>query len=131
MGKSRKVVIPQFVADYIEEHREKKSTLTSVLTNDYYYMNKEIDNWLCSKDNQELLALAWIYKDYEIGKEKVYTAKLKSTGEHLCYDSETKRLTHSYVSDDEAKISDLYHFTEQILKKHFAWDTKAYEIDEV
>lgn len=131
MGKSRKVVIPQFVADYIEEHREKRSTLTSLLTNDYYYMNKEIDNWLCSKDNQELLALAWIYKDYEIGKEKVYTAKLKSTGEYMCYDRETKRLTHSYVSDDIAKKSDLCHFTEQTLRKHFAWDTKAYEIDEV
>lgn len=131
MGKSRKVVIPQFVADYIEEHKEKRSVLTSVLTNDYYYMNKELDDWLCSEDNQELLALAWIYKDYKIRKEKVYTAKLKSTGEYLCYDRDSKKLTHSYVSDDIAKNSDLCHLTEQALKKYFAWDTKAYKIDEV
>lgn len=68
---------------------------------------------------------------YEVEKEKLYTAKLKSTGEYLHYDKDYRETRHQRVPDDVAQKCEGYHFTEDELIKYHAWENDAYEIEEV
>lgn len=66
-----------------------------------------------------------------IEKEKVYTAKLKSTNEYLNYDKNYKEIRHFKVPNDVANKVEGYHFTEDELNKYNAWKNEAYEVNEV
>ena len=75
-------------------------------------------------------AIEKIEKLYEVEKEK-YTAKLKSTGEYLHYDTHTCKVHHLFQYDDMAKKSRLYHFNEDELRKYNAWENDVYDVNEV
>lgn len=68
---------------------------------------------------------------YTVKKEKLYTAKLKSTGEYLHYDIETAKIHHFFAYGNTAKNSKHYHFTEDTLLKYNAWGNDAYDVNEV
>lgn len=67
----RKVVIPQFVADWIEYCKPRK-TLTEALEAGNALANKT-DTWI--HNNQELFARAWL-DGFEVEKEKLYTVEI-------------------------------------------------------
>lgn len=77
-----KPVVPQFVADYIEERKKSCLSLMGVM---YYARGTEIERWLIPSDNQEIFALAWI-NGYEVEKEPKYTVKCKATKQYLSND---------------------------------------------
>lgn len=67
-----KVKVPQFVADWIEQCKEKeKSLLKSLL-----YTPEKVNSWVDNSENQELFALAW-FDGYTI-EEKRYRVKMKA-----------------------------------------------------
>ncbi|MFA9354522.1 DUF1642 domain-containing protein [Pediococcus pentosaceus] len=74
LDEPKKVIIPQFVADWIEEYSKWCSRLGIV---NQIISNKAVENdgWLNSGDNQELLLNA-ITNGYEVEKEKKYRVKL-------------------------------------------------------
>lgn len=75
-----KPVIPQFVADWIEECKAKeKRLLTAIL-----YTPEKVNSWVDNSENQELFALAWIL-GYEVEEEKKYTVSLKGLGKNAEY----------------------------------------------
>lgn len=75
-----KPVIPQFVAEWIEQCKAKeKSLLTAIL-----YTPEGVNSWVGNSDNQELFARAWIF-GYEIEQEKKYTVSLKGLGKNVEY----------------------------------------------
>ncbi len=76
-----KPVVPQFVADWVEEHKEQP--IYKLLDSDLIYdIHDELARWLLfgnekTKKERELnLVLAHIY-GYELEKEKKYYAKIK------------------------------------------------------
>lgn len=71
--KLNKPVIPQFVADWIEECEAKEKTLLNSLL----YTPEGVNSWVGNSDNQETFALAWIF-GYEVEKEPKYTVSLKN-----------------------------------------------------
>lgn len=122
-----KPVVPQFVAEWIEVHKRNAPFLRYLFTNN---PSEELQNWLVTDVNQNLMAEAWLY-GYEVEKEKLYTAQLKSTGEFLHYDKETDKVHHFCAYGNTARNSKNYHFTEDTLIQYNAWENEAYDVKEV
>lgn len=124
--KPEKPVVPQFVADYIDSEQNSWSTLSEALDN--MDDEKRILDWFYV--NSETFAKAWLY-GYEIEKEKLYTVRLKVTGEFLHF-NET---FHSYLTGTSIKSvayqNKNYHHAEATLKELLFWDNPAFEIEEV
>lgn len=132
LDEPEKPVVPQFVADYIEENRDALEeyvfrnvlvTLPVIPADDPMY------KWLNNKGIGVIVDC--IRNGYEVEKEKLYTVKLKSTNEYMFYDKDYREIYHIRVSDDGANQSEAYHFTEDKLIKYHAWENEAYEIKEV
>lgn len=81
-----KPVVPQFVADWIESHKETFSDASAI----DMYENLTLDNkngyyhdvWLWAIGNHHDFIKAW-YEGYEVEKEKLYTVKLKANDQVL------------------------------------------------
>lgn len=74
LDEPEKVVVPQFVADWIEYCKVRKITLAHALYHSEEAKNKSVYRWLFEdedSDNQELFARAWL-DGYEVEKEKMY-----------------------------------------------------------
>lgn len=76
------------------------------------------------------LALA-LLNGHTVEPEKFYTAKLKSTGEYLHYDSDEDKFHHTFAFDAVAKRVETYHFTKGELVKYYAWENDYYDVNEV
>ena len=122
----KKPVIPQFIDTWIQGAKYNGFDLYEAMTDDE--MSDKVVTWIVC--NSETFAKAWFY-GYEVEKEKLYTAKLKSTGEYLHYDKDYRETRHQRVPDDVAQKCEDYHFTEDELIKYHAWENDAYEIEEV
>lgn len=68
---------------------------------------------------------------YIIKEDKLYTAKLKSTGEYLRFRREFKEIHHFKATDNDANNYEAYHFTKDELIKYHAWENEAYDVKEV
>ena len=80
LDEPQKVVVPQFVADWIEE--SKKSCETVVEFFGYKFSNIEMIKYLQKKERINLVARAWL-DGYEVEKESKYIVKVKATGQCL------------------------------------------------
>lgn len=117
-----KPVIPQFVADWIEECKAKeKRLLTAIL-----YTPEKVNSWVDNSENQELFALAWIL-GYEVEKEKRYTVVMKETKQPLYYNAMDKKLFFS-LGGLATKFT-----RKQLEEAGFGWvfDCPGIEIEEV
>lgn len=120
LDEPQKVIIPQFVADWIEECEEKEKTLLNSLL----YTPEGVNSWVGNSDNQELFARAWL-DGYEVEKEKQYFVKIRAT-------------KHCFTKDGNGRIffSLAYKscFTQTELEKAgFGWvfDCEGIEVEEV
>ena len=135
----QKVVVPKFVAEWIEYCKSNKLTslgafdpvsehgigLADTFTGE---VRKGID-W--AKRNQETFARAWL-DGYEVEKEKLYTVKFANEDFGKKYIGIFKKFNKLGISslplnDDEVKS----WFTEDELKRFKFWDNPAFEIEEV
>lgn len=129
-----KPVVPQFVADWYENNKydfeDNLYRLCTLYTERKLF--KELDEWFYNDNNKPIETLVMMHKfGYEIEKEKLYTAKLKLTGEYLVYYASIKDLHHDKTTDNAAKRRKVYHFTEDDLVKYHIWGSNAYEVKEV
>ena len=85
-----KVVVPQFVADWIEKCKNKEKSLLNALL----YTPEKVNSWVGNSENQETFALAWIFS-YKVEKEKRYTVVMKETKQPLYYNAGDKKLFFS------------------------------------
>ncbi|MCO4573716.1 hypothetical protein Si079_01009 [Streptococcus infantarius subsp. infantarius] len=83
IDESQKVVVPQFVADWLEVCKENLGFgLSNAMSHSTSAMNKQpnwVKRWFNFKDNQETFAKAWLF-GYEVEKEKLYKVLLKRSG---------------------------------------------------
>lgn len=130
-----KPVVPQYVADWYEKNEyslERNIYTLCIRSYQRELPKEEFSKWFDDVRNKaiETLVKMKLY-GYEVEKEKLYTAKLKSTDEYLDYDKDYKEIRHFKVPDDVANKVEGYHFTEDELKKYNAWKNEAYEVTEV
>lgn len=118
-----KPVIPQFVADWIEENKSRFSNLY----NAYGWLGfKKNDVTLWVNENLDEFAHAWL-NGYEVEKEKLYTAESKLTSDFLLWDAEWGE----YQFCDCVYGNFTNELTEERLKNLNIWDNPAFEIEKV
>lgn len=125
LDEPRKVKVPQCVADWIKECKEKGDLS---LGGAIQLPCPEIYEWLMDWKNQELFARAWL-DGYEIEKEKQYEVIL-CNGQSL----KTVYRQGSDHLDFEMVYGDLESFTrKQLQEANFGWvlDCPGIEIEEV
>ena len=123
----QKVVIPKFVGEWIEEMKQDKRPLYSVMSSLMNKINNEWTVWKGANMNfSEIVAQAWIY-GYEIEKEVLYTVEipnLNSKSNHkiyLCKDDNTGKvyLCKGNFNHSKNKNLKLLKLTESEIKKDF------------
>ena len=87
-----KPVVPQYVADWYEEHKDNFEDGVYDLFVDFYEyefrrnLSTDLNGWFkldASKPIETLVKMKLF--GYEVQKEKLYRAKNRHTGEYLCY----------------------------------------------
>lgn len=85
LDEPQKVVVPQFVADWIEYCKIKKISLAHALYRSDEAENKSVYRWIVEcLENQETFARAWL-DGYEVEKEKRYYIRLKIDDKNYNY----------------------------------------------
>ncbi|VLY10596.1 phage protein [Streptococcus pneumoniae] len=131
-----KVVVPQFVADWIEVCKEHLTTsLYTAMTPNFMKENNQSFDlilWIKKASNQDLFARAWL-DGYEVEKEKRYLVKIKGNIKEnmLVYGELLERyfFTKSFSLDDA-----IYSHTRKELenaKIGWVFDCEGFEIEEV
>ena len=121
----KKPVVPQFVADWYEEHKDNFEYSIQCLCVQGCEPVRQIDIWFDNDDNKPIVTLVKMKLfGYEVEKEKLYRAKNRHTGEYLCYcfnffhdknnSSENQRFTAEEKRWEELGYwgNDLYVFEE-------------------
>ena len=142
-----KPVVPKFVAEWIEDHKEDYSKWDEEARADFVFraindlfrfgeglspwdftIYEEFSKWTTENAYEFITAILF---DYTVKKEKLYTAKLKLTNEYLVYYAAIKNLHHAGTTDNVAKKDKVFHFTKDSLVKYHIWGNDSYEINEV
>lgn len=134
LDEPEKPVVPQYVADWYEEHKEDlEYNLYRLCINfNERKLYGDLYEWFKFDKNKPIETLILMHKfGYEIEKEKLYRAKLKLTNEYLHYDKNYKEIRHYKTSDDVANKVKAYHFIEDDLVKYHIWGNESYEVKEV
>ena len=128
LDEPEKVTIPQFVAEWIEQCKEKgKSLLKSLL-----YTPENVNSWVDNSENQELFARAWTF-GYTI-EEKRYRVKMeaiKSNSQYLVFG----QLSETWWFGSAEQIGNIKseHTRKEIEDAGFGWvfDCEGIKIEEV
>lgn len=127
----QKPVVPQFVADYIEESRLKGWDLLASMCFVLNAKNKKTTKWFYLGENKNIFALAWI-NGYEVEKEKRYSVKIKGEIEEnlLVYGLGINRYFFARTYDSSKRNE---HTRKELEKAGFGWvlDCPGIEIEEV
>lgn len=128
LDEPQKVVVPQFVADWIEEVKPAYTLFAAM-----EYGNLKIDKWLGNNSNQETFALAWIF-GYEVEKEKRYKVvmpNVSSSGGVLT------RIKHDdswiWIDTLGTIVEGRTHTRKELEEADFGWvfDCEGVEVEEV
>lgn len=124
LDEPEKVIVPQFVAEHIEHSKEIGRDLQDAMNSSL--INKQVDQWLYTKNNMETFARAWL-DGYEVEKEKRYTVVMKETKQPLYYNAGDKKLFFS-LGGLATKFTQ-----KQLEEAGFGWvfDCEGIDIEEV
>lgn len=104
LDEPEKVKVPQFVADVIEDAREKSPELEDALHYACSNGSQEFTEWYQKKSNRDLFARAWL-DGYEVEKEKKYKIILLNRNDG-----------DLYLVNQNAGVSNKYgHFSPTVL----------------
>ncbi|HFI0122464.1 TPA: DUF1642 domain-containing protein [Streptococcus suis] len=115
----QKVVVPKFVAEWIEAVKSVDWSLKYALTN----TSDEVHVWIVDKDNQETFARAWL-DGYEVEQEQLYTVEIPDPNSRYTYRFLSKNDRGVFIDgscDDCWKDYDSNHLTEAEIKQDFEW----------
>ena len=120
--KRERVTVPQYVADFITEHKKLGHTLSYSID---ACMSDRVAEWYW--DNSELFARAWL-DGYEVEQEKRYEVKLKNTDDYLVKTNNNEYRFYNNIYTTRRK-----HTREEIEKAGFGWvfDCSGIEVEEV
>lgn len=147
LAEPEKPVVPQFIAEWIEYHKEDYTKWDEEARADFVFraindlfrfgeglnpwdftIDKKFSEWTTKNAYKFITAILF---GYTVKKEKLYTAKLKLTDEYLVYYASIKSLHHAKTTDNVTKREKVFHFTEDDLVKYHIWGNDNYEVKEV
>ena len=132
LDEPQKVVVPQFVAEYIEFQKKNNFHVYGAMRiiGDHY--DKRVPEWFY-EGNIEKFCLAWIL-GYEVEKEKRYLVKVKGVNGYGCYLNKGL-LSKEYFFESKNEIGGCRtkHTRKQLEDDDFGWvfDCEGIEIEEV
>ena len=129
---TKKVTVPQFVADWIEECKNDDFHLFGAME-EMSLHQKKLDYWFREDDNMELFARAWL-DGYEVEKEKKYIVKLKNVCDIFGILNFSKRSKEWHFSDSNTNNHHrTTHTRKELEDANFGWvfDCEGIEIEEV
>lgn len=134
LDEPQKVVVPQFVADWIDCTKNFGWDLQDAINSKG---DRDFRNWFYSKNNIETFARAWLdgYKvEVEPEKEKRYLVKAKGLcGNHETLNCEKQSKDWLFSSQEENSAYKTKHTRKQLEEAGFGWvfDCPGFQIEEV
>lgn len=133
LDEPQKVVVPQFVAEYIKYTRSHDWDLQDAMDSDFIASEEDgnFSDWFYTDDNMELFARAWL-DGYE--KEKRYLVRIIGITNYNSYlnyhKGEDKWTIESRVEIDAIRTE---HTRKELESNGFGWvfDCEGIEIEEV
>lgn len=128
----KKVQVPQFVADWIDNMKCQGKTL-------YYGLDhtppEEVDLWFCEDEvnRQNTFARAWL-DGYEVEEEKRYLVKMKGMTDGCSYLNYRKIIDEWFLGGDSEPVDyRTRHTRKELERAGFGWvfDCEGIEIEEV
>lgn len=132
LDEPKKVTVPQFVADWIEECKDDDFHLFGAME-EMSLHQKKLDYWFREDDNMELFARAWL-DGYEVEKEKKYIVKLKNVRDIFGILNFSKRSKEWHFSDSNTNNHHrTTHTRKELEDANFGWvfDCPGMEVEEV
>ena len=132
LDEPQKVVVPQFVADYIEFQKKNNFHVYGAMRVIEDHYDKRVPEWFYEK-NIEKFVLAWIF-GYEVEKEKRYIVKIigiTNYNSYLNYHKEENKWTiESSMEIDAIRTK---HTRKQLEKAGFGevFNSTLFEVEEV
>lgn len=133
LDEPQKVVVEQFVDDYIKHAKEKDWDLQDL----FEFVGDEdrggLREWFYDGCNQETLALAWIF-GYEVKEKKRYLVKMKGMNEDFEVLKLDKIRDSWYLGNDtEYSYTKTAHTRKELEEAGFGWvlDSPGIEVEEV
>lgn len=132
LDEPQKVVVPQFVAEYIEFQKKNNFHVYGAMRIIEDHYDKRVPEWFY-EGNIEKFCLAWIL-GYEVEKEKRYLVKMKGVNDYGCYLNKGL-LSKEYFWESKAEIGGCRtkHTRKELEEAGFGWvfDCPGIEIEEV
>lgn len=127
LDEPREVTVPQFVADFIAEHKKLGDTLSYSID---ACMSDRVAEWYW--DNSELFARAWL-DGYTVEKEKRYLVKMKGVGSECFLNHNLQNDSWLIYTEDNCKTIRTHHTRKELEEAGFGWvfDCPGFEIEEV
>ena len=132
--KPEKPIVPQFVADWYEENKDCLERNLYNLCVDFHKRELQDDlyEWFTNCKNKPIQTIVKMkLYGYEVEKEKLYTARLKVSGEYLNSKKANKRYMMGSTNKNLVKELKSYCYTQAELKELNIWDNPAFEVEEV
>lgn len=131
LDEPEKVVVPQFVAGWIEEARKSCKDVADLF--DFDFTNEEVGKWFMQERPFDLVTRAWL-DGYEVEKEKRYRVKMKG----ICGNHETlNREKHSnkwlFSDREENSLYGTHHTRKELEDAGFSevFNSPLFEVEEV
>ena len=120
-----KPVVPQFVADWYEEHKDNFEDSIQFLCVHGCLPKRKIDTWFDSDDNKPIETLVMMHKfGYEVEKEKLYTVEIpdpRDTFHFVLRKYEEDEVCISCYNSEKWRDHKCAQLTEAEIKKDFEW----------
>ena len=131
LDEPEKVVVPQFVADWIEEARKSCKDLADFF--DFDFTNEEVGKWFMQERPFDLAARAWL-DGYEVEKEKRYRVKVKGIfGNHETLNREKHSNKWLFSDREENSLYGTHHTRKELEDAGFSevFNSPLFEVEEV
>lgn len=131
LDEPKKVTVPQFVADWIEECKNDDFHLFGAMEG-ISSNQKKLDYWFREDDNMELFARAWL-DGYEVEQEKRYLVKVKGVYLNSCLIFEKINKKWFFSSIYETDHQRGHHTKRELEEAGFGWvfDCEGIKVKEV
>ena len=133
LDEPEKVVVPQFVADWIEHAKFEDYHLLGAMDAIAISGRKKLYEWFREDDNMELFARAWL-DGYEVEEEKRYLVKMKNILDRESF-LNLSNTTKIWFFGDKKDTEYVYvhHTRKELEEAGFGWvfDCEGIGIEEV
>ena len=121
-----KPVVPQFVADWYEEHKDNLEYSIKCLSVHGCLPVRKIDTWFDNEDNKSIETLVMMHKfGYIVKKEKLYTVEIPNPntagGKIVLLRQDTTGKLILNMFHNSINMPTYLYLTEQEIKQDFEW----------